>query len=185
MPKRSKRDLHSSHTENDIKPPELGNAAWDIIREIQEHGHWKRHDKMVCFRDGKMHNPGAVYFVKMQALSDLSRPENPTPYMVELVRIGPEIYLHLVNKPPQNILDAMAMDGTRNYTSTNDISSLLGNSDEPPKPAAKKTPPKKPRPSAKKPEPAVEQTPQQQQIAFAKKISAIALELVAARTKKQ
>ena len=125
MAKIKKRKQDLSRDEAHIKPPELSDAAWEIIREIEENGRWKQFDKMASFHDGKLHLPGTVFLAKMHALSTLARPDNPSHYMIEYVKVGKTIFLHLVEKPPREVLEAMARDGLGNYSSSNDISRLL------------------------------------------------------------
>ena len=125
MAKIKKRKQDLSRDEAHIKPPELSDAAWEIIREIEENERWKQFDKMASFHDGKLHLPGAVFLAKMHVLSALVRPDNPSPYMIEYVRVGKTIFLHLVEKPPREVLEAMVREGVDNYSSSNDISQMV------------------------------------------------------------
>ena len=125
------------------RPVKIGGAARDIVEKLKKNGGWGKYDQQAGFKGGKVFLPGILLSVQLQDLKDLSRPDNPTSYMVEIVHIGRSSYLHLVKKPPREILEAMASGGKGNYTSTNDISSLMDTVIEPPKPAVKKPPAKK------------------------------------------
>ena len=85
---------------------------------------------MAGFKDGKIHLPGIRFAILMRTLDSLSRPDNPSPFMIEYVRAGETIFLHLVKKPPQMVLDAMARDDSGNYSSSNDVSQLLEGMDD-------------------------------------------------------
>ena len=176
---------------NSQRPVKIGGAARDIVEKLKKNGGWGKYDQQAGFKGGKVFLPGIQLSIRLQDLKELVRPENPTSYMVEVVRIGPSNYLHLVKKPPQDVLDAIIQRGAGYYTASNDIGGMDAlDTVTPSNPVAPKTPARKARkapqkPSAKKPEPSVELTPKQQQIAFAKKTSAIVRELITARAKKQ
>ena len=113
------------------KTPEAGSGAQRIIEELEKQGGWGEYDKLPGFSDGKIRLPGIRFAMMMKSLGDLTRPDNPSPYMIEYVRVGNTIFLHLVEKPPQMVLDAMARDGSGNYSSSNDVSRLLEGLDDP------------------------------------------------------
>lgn len=152
------------------RPVKIGGAARDIVEKLKKNGGWAKYDQQAGFKGGKVILPGIQLSFRLQDLKDLSHPDNPTPYMVEVVRIGHTSYLHLVKKPPRDVLDAMA---TTPYSASNDISEVMEALSKalPSKPAAKTPPARKARkaprkPSAKKPEPTIEETPEQKQAAL-------------------
>lgn len=173
------------------RPVKIGGAAKDLVEKLKKNGGWGKYDQQAGFKGGKVFLPGIQLSIRLQDLKELTRPENPTPYMVEVVRIGRSSYLHLVKKPPLEILEAIIQRGAGHYTASNDIGGMDAlDTAAPSNPVAPKTPAKKAKEvpqkhPANKPEPAVKLTPEQQRIATAKKTAAIALELVAARSKKR
>ena len=149
------------------RPVKIGGAARDIVEKLKKNGGWEKYDQQAGFKGGKVILPGIQLSIRLQDLKGLTRPDNPTSYMVEIVRIGSSNYLHLVKKPPLEILGAIIQRGAGHYTASNDI----GGTDTldtaaPSNPVAPKTPtgrakivPQKP--PAKKPEPVIEETPEQ------------------------
>ena len=133
------------------RPVKIGGAARDLVEKLKKNGGWGKYNQQAGFKGGKVFLPGIQLSVRLQDLKDLFRPDNPTPYMVEVVQIGPDTYLHLVKKPPREILDAMA---ATSYTASNDIGTfteILAKA-LPSKPVAKKPPAKKAKKSsARKP----------------------------------
>ena len=107
------------------KIPEAGSGAQRIIEELKKQGGWSEYDKLPGFSDGKIRLPGIRFAILMKTLDSLTRPDNPSPYMIEYVRVGKTIFLHLVEKPPKAVLDAMAREGVGNYSSSNDISQMV------------------------------------------------------------
>ena len=124
------------------RPVKIGGAAKDLVEKLKKNGGWGKYDQQAGFKGGKVFLPGIQLSIRLQDLKELTRPENPTPYMVEVVRIGQASYLHLVKKPPREILDAMA---TTNYTASNDIRTFTETlaKASPSTPVAKKPPAKK------------------------------------------
>ena len=113
------------------EPAIIGSGAMAVIEELKKGNGWGEFNKMAGFEDGKIRLPGIRFAMMMKSLGDLTRPDNPSPYMIEYVRVGNTIFLHLVEKPPQMVLDAMARDGSGNYSSSNDVSRLLEGLDDP------------------------------------------------------
>lgn len=103
----------------------IGSGAKAIIEELKKGNGWGEFGKMAGFENGKIVLPGIVFAIRLQVLGDLSRPDNPSPFMIEYVRVGKTVFLHLIEKPPQEIMDAMAKEGVANYSSSNDIASLV------------------------------------------------------------
>jgi hypothetical protein len=167
------------------RKPRKHNPAFEkFIEAMEKNGGWIKYKEMPSFRDGITHLPFNL-LLHVRDLQQLASPDNPTPYMVEVVRIGHTSYLHLVKKPPRDVLDAMA---TTPYSASNDISEVMEalSKSFPSKPAAKTPPAGKARkallkPSAKKPEPAIEETPEQKKKAARLKNLAIAMEIYKAR----
>ena len=108
----------------------IGSGARGVIEELKKGNGWGEFGKMAGFEDGKIRLPGIRFAMLMKALGDLARPDNPSPFMIEYVRVGKTIFLHLTEKPPQEVLDAMAREGSGNYSSSNDISRLLEGIDD-------------------------------------------------------
>lgn len=128
-----------AYSERTVK---IGGAARDLVEKLKKNGGWGKYDQQAGFKGGKVFLPGIQLSVRLQDLKELTRPENPTSYMVEVVRIGQASYLHLVKKPPREILDAMA---ATNYTASNDIRTFAETlaKASPSTPVAKKPPAKK------------------------------------------
>ena len=103
----------------------IGSGARTIIEELKKGNGWGEFGKMAGFENGKIILPGVVFAMRLQVLGELSRPDNPSPYMIEYVRVGKTIFLRLVEKPPREVLEAMVREGVDNYSSSNDISSLI------------------------------------------------------------
>lgn len=124
------------------RPVKIGGAARDLVEKLKKNGGWGKYDQQAGFKGGKVFLPGVLLSIRLQDLKELTRPENPTPYMVEVVHIGRSSYLHLVKKPPREILDAMA---TTHYTASNDIRIFTETPAKasPSTPVAKKPPAKK------------------------------------------
>ena len=158
------------------RKPRKHNPAFEkFIEAMEKNGGWIKYKEMPSFRDGITHLPFNL-LLHVRDLKQLASPDNPTPYMVEVVRIGHTSYLHLVKKPPRDVLDAMA---TTPYSASNDISEIIEalSIALPPKPAAKKPP-------AKKSEPAIEQTPEQRKMALLQKTAADNIAFIKAEIKR-
>lgn len=158
------------------RPVKIGGAARDIIEKLKKNGGWGKYDQQAGFKGGKVILPGIQLSIRLQDLKELTLPDNPTPYMVEFVHIGRSSYLHLVKKPPLEILEAMSATP---YSASNDIGVVMEALSKtlPSKPVAKTPPARKarkarPKPPARKPEPAIEETPEQKQKAYIKNLSA-------------
>ena len=103
----------------------IGSGARTIIEELKKGNGWGEFGKMAGFENGKIILPGVVFAMRLQVLGELSRPDNPSPYMIEYVRVGKTIFLRLVEKPPREVLEAMVREGVDNYSSSNDISQMV------------------------------------------------------------
>lgn len=144
-----------------------------------------------------------MFLMAFKIISTPTHPDNNWRSIVETMPLGKAIYYRLAADIPIPVMEYWKKHGhppaygwdyfDPNASSVGKSTSLSQPAPITPKPSkpiilrasarkARKAPRK---PSAKKPEPTVELTPEQQQIASAKKISAIALELIAARTKKR
>jgi len=145
---------------NSERPVKIGGAARDIIEKLKKNGGWGKYDQQAGFKGGKVFLPGILLSIRLQDLKELTRPENSTPYMVEFVHVGKEAFLHLVDKPPQYVLDAIVQKGAGHYTASNDIGPFLDTLDKtfPSKPVAKNPPAKKAKPD---PEQVPAKTPKQ------------------------
>ena len=153
MPNRQRPNLKLFEKGASKKALKPGSGALEIIDGLKNCDGWGKYDRQAGFKDGKLHLPGINFLVRLQDLKELTRPDNPTPYMVEFVHIGQSSYLHLVKKPPREVLKAISQKGAGHYTATNDIGPFLDTLDvTPPKPTA-------PKPPAKKANPVPEQAP--------------------------
>ena len=154
---------------------------------MEKNGGWIKYKEMPSFRDGITHLPFNL-LLHVRDLKQLASPDNPTPYMVEVVRIGDTSYLHLVKKPPRDVLDAMAKTP---YSASNDISEVMEALSKalPSKPVTKKPPARKARKaprkhSVKKPEPAIVETPEQKQVTSRNTLRVEFLKLIDKKRKK-
>lgn len=136
------------------RKPRKHNPAFEkFIEAMKKNGGWVKYDEMPSFRDGTTYLPFNL-LLHIKDLKQLAYPDNPTPYMVEVVHIGHSRFLHLVKKPPQAVLDAMSIAP---YSASNDIGAVMEALSKalPSKPSARKPPPKKagkaPAKKAKKP----------------------------------
>lgn len=105
--------------------PKLGSAAKAIVEKLRKNGGWGKFDRKAGFINGKLILPGLMLNIRLQDLKELSHPSNPTPFLIEFVRIGQDDYLRVVSKPPSEARNALDADGKWTYEATNDIRPLL------------------------------------------------------------
>lgn len=116
----------SKDTRREERSHAPGTAAAKLIEELTKHGRWKSIDRMASFSGGTIHLPGAL-LLALEILTDPEHPDNDTPFMVEFVRMGQTTFLHLVEKPPREVLALMSQGQSVRYESSNSIA-MLSNS---------------------------------------------------------
>ncbi len=134
------------------RKPRKHNPAFEkFIEAMKKNGGWVKYGEMPSFRDGTTHLPFNL-LVHIKDLKQLAYPDNPTPYMVEVVHVGRSFFLHLVKKPPEEVLDVMS---TASYSASNDIRGIMEALSKalPSKPATKKAKPVPAQAPAKKAKP--------------------------------
>lgn len=105
--------------------PKLGSAAKAIVEKLKKNGGWGKFDRRAGFKNGKLILPGLRLSVHLRDIKELTHPRNPTPFMVEFVRIGHDDFLHLVAKPPRRIINALDAARRCSYEASNDIWPLI------------------------------------------------------------
>lgn len=174
-------------------------AAW-LWDEIKN-GRFSPDKLALMGEDGSM--VITMFLMAFKIISTPTHPDNNWRSIVETIPLGKEIYYRLAADIPIPVMEYWKKHGhppahgwdyydpnTSSGGKSTSLPQLAPITPKPSKPIAQKASTRKPRkalpkPPAKEPEPAVELTPKQQQIALAKKVSAIALELIAARPKKR